>query len=66
MSTRDISYGIWAAVALVLMLVFVASRLKELGIARLWQLIARLEARRWLYAAAMFGWMFLGWHFFAR
>lgn len=66
MNAQVISDAVWAALAAVVLAVTGSSHLARSRIERPSALLHRMETRRWLYVALVLGWMWLGWHFFAR
>ena len=66
MTTQIVSDATWAALAALTLALVVAAHLPRSRIERLSGLVHRVEAVRVGYVAVMVGWMWLGWHFFAR
>ncbi len=66
MTARLVSDALWAALALVGAGLVVASHLPNRPVAKASWLIRRLQATSVGYVAVLLGWMWLGWHFFAR
>ncbi len=65
MSWRDTSFLVWAALAAVLVGIEVVARLGG-RIPTLAATVGALAARTPIRAALILGWMWLGWHAFAR
>lgn len=61
-----LSDALWAAWAASALAVVVASHLHPPRVARFSMLVRRIEVNRVGYVAVLVGWMWLGWHFFAR
>jgi hypothetical protein len=66
MSAQVLSDALWAALAAVVVAAVAASHLSRLRLERLSVVVRRIEANRAGYVAVLLGWMWLGWHFFAR
>ena len=66
MSAQVFSDALWAALAAAVAAALVISHLPQPPLDRLTALVRRLEANRFGYVAVIVGWMWLGWHFFAR
>ncbi|HXW38910.1 MAG TPA: hypothetical protein VEJ44_04385 [Acidimicrobiales bacterium] len=64
--TRDAVLGLWAVVAVVLMACELAALLRRDGTAGVRELLAVLTDGRVRFVLFFVGWMWLGWHFFAR
>lgn len=65
MSVSTASYLAWALLGASFLVLAMAARLRH-GVARFGQLVTALAARPPLRAALILGWMWLGWHAFAR
>lgn len=66
MSAQVFSDALWAALAAAVLAAVAASHLSRPRLERLSVLVRRVEANRAAYVAVLLGWMWLGWHFFAR
>jgi hypothetical protein len=66
MNAQVLSDALWAALAAVALAVAGSSHLAKSRIERPSTLLHRIETHRSLYVALVLGWMWLGWHFFAR
>ena len=66
MSAQVFSDALWAALAAAVAAVVAASHLSRPRIERLSVVLRHIEANRAGYVAVLLGWMWLGWHFFAR
>jgi hypothetical protein len=69
--TRSVVLGVWAAVALSAVSCELAARLRVTvrggrRLASVSDVFDRMTSRRWSVFAAFVGWMWLGWHLFAR
>jgi uncharacterized protein DUF6186 len=60
------SDAIWAALGALTLALVASAHLPRSRVERLSGLLHRVEATRVGYAAVVLGWMWLGWHFFAR
>jgi hypothetical protein len=65
-NAQVLSDAVWAALAAVVVAAVAASHLSRLRLERLSVVMRRIEANRAGYVAVLLGWMWLGWHFFAR
>ncbi|HXR54355.1 MAG TPA: DUF6186 family protein [Acidimicrobiales bacterium] len=65
-SAQALSDALWAALAASALATVAASHLGRPRLARLSTLVRRIEANRVVYVAVLVGWMWVGWHFFAR
>jgi hypothetical protein len=65
-SAQVFSDALWAALAAAVLMAVAVSHLSRLRLARLSVVVRRIEANRACYVAVLLGWMWLGWHFFAR
>ena len=66
MSTGQICDAVWAALAALLVAAVVLSVLPGTGVARVSDLVRRAQSSPVLFVAVLLGWMWVGWHFFAR
>jgi hypothetical protein len=66
MSAQAFSDALWVALAAAVAAAVVVSHLPRPPLERLSTLVRRLGANRFGYVAVIVGWMWLGWHFFAR
>ncbi|MHB1584628.1 MAG: hypothetical protein ACYCU7_10705 [Acidimicrobiales bacterium] len=64
--SRQVLLGCWAAIAVGVVACEVAARATGGRVRRLVGLMATLTRRDRVLAAAFVGWMWVGWHFFAR
>lgn len=64
--TRQIVLGIWALVAVLLLACEALSMSTHRRVAGVGDLLRRLSAGRGRLVAVFVGWMWVGWHFFAR
>jgi hypothetical protein len=65
-SAQVLSDALWAALAALAAVAVALSHLSRLRLDRLSVVVRRIEANRAGYVAVLLGWMWLGWHFFAR
>jgi hypothetical protein len=65
-TARIVSDALWALLALVGAALAIASRLPGQPVARASWLVRRLQGAPVGDVAVLLGWMWLGWHFFAR
>jgi hypothetical protein len=61
-----LSDALWAALAALTLGLAASTHLRASRVERLSALVHRVEAKRVGYVVVMLGWMWLGWHFFAR
>ena len=66
MTAEVVSDALWAALAALTLALVASTHLPGSRVERLSALLHRVEATRVGYVAAVLGWMWLGWHFFAR
>ena len=66
MSAQVLSDALWGALAASVAMAVASSHLPRPPLERLSVLVRRLEANRAGYVAVLVGWMWLGWHCFAR
>ncbi len=66
MSAEVVSDAVWALLALAAVALAVAAHLPRSRIETVLGLIRRIEAHPAGALAVLLGWMWLGWHFFAR
>jgi hypothetical protein len=64
--SRQVVLGCWAAIAVAVVACEVAARVTGGRVRRLAGFMASLTRRDPALAAAFVGWMWVGWHFFAR
>jgi hypothetical protein len=62
---RDVGYAIWAVVLLGMVAAEVIA-IRARRFARLGDVLAALTRTMWSRVLMLVGWMWLGWHFFAR
>jgi hypothetical protein len=65
MTWRDASLGVWAFLGFALVGLIVAA-VWSARVAKPGELLRALVAGRWRRAGCVLGWMWLGWHLFAR
>jgi hypothetical protein len=65
-SAQVLSDALWGALAASVAMAVASSHLPRPPLERLLVLVRRLEANRAGYVAVLVGWMWLGWHCFAR
>jgi hypothetical protein len=63
---RTICYGIWAVIALMVVWCEVISIYSSRRIPGFVRMLETLAARPYRTAVLFVGWMWIGWHFFAR
>lgn len=66
MSTSALSYAVWALLGLATIALMVRSRTAGSSLARPAEVLARLATGPFLRVALVLGWMWAGWHLFAR
>ena len=66
MSAQVLSDALWGALAASVAMAVASSHLPRPPLERLLVLVRRLEANRAGYVGVLVGWMWLGWHCFAR
>ncbi|HZU80934.1 MAG TPA: DUF6186 family protein [Acidimicrobiales bacterium] len=64
--TRLVVLCLWGAAVVALLLAELASVRSGRRVAGVGELLTRLTASRFRLAVVFVGWMWLGWHFFAR
>ena len=64
--TRAASYTVWALLALALVAGQLAAMSRRAPVDTFGQFLGRLTARPSLRTLLVLGWMWTGWHFFAR
>jgi hypothetical protein len=65
-SAQVLSDALWAGLAACVVAVVLASHLSRFRLERLTTLVRRFEENRAGYIVMLLGWMWVGWHFFAR
>jgi hypothetical protein len=65
-SAQVLSDALWAALAALSLAAVALSHRPRARLERPSVLVRRLEANRVGYVAVLVGWMWIGWHFFAR
>lgn len=66
MSAQALSDALWAALAACAVAAVAISHLPGARLERISTLVRRVEANRAAYVCVILGWMWVGWHFFAR
>jgi methylmalonyl-CoA mutase cobalamin-binding subunit len=65
-SAQALSDALWAALAACSVAAVAISHLAGAHLERISALVRRIEANRAAYLGVILGWMWVGWHFFAR
>jgi hypothetical protein len=65
-TTREVSLAVWAALALLLVVLCVFSALRPASLPTARVAIGAIESRWPGRVVLVLGWMWLGWHLFAR
>ncbi len=66
MNAQTLSDALWALLALAGLVLAGAAHLPARPLVRASRLVRRIEASTFGYVAVLVGWMWLGWHLFAR
>ena len=66
MSVEAVSDAVWAALGVLTVTLAAGAHLPRSRLERLSAVLHRIEAARIGYVAVVLGWMWVGWHFFAR
>jgi hypothetical protein len=66
MSASNLSYAVWALGGLALLVLWGLTRSRRMVAARPAQVVARMTTQPVLRVLLVLGFMFLGWHVFAR
>jgi hypothetical protein len=66
MTWRAVTFVVWGLLALSVAGLWVLAATGQGGVARPGALLRTMMANGYVRAAVLLGWMWLGWHFFAR
>lgn len=66
MTAHEVALAVWSVIALSLAVVSAISHLTRIGVLKLAQVMRIALSNRYLRASLIVGWMWLGWHLFAR